>query len=273
MSGPVIHTRVAIALHTEHFFRGHRLFGELAGRESVTGLVALAVSGRRLDPAACAMLDDLAVVTSVADPRIWPLKMSRVLASYGSVVLGCFGASLCLEELIIGPWSGGLAARWLSDLAGELGPRVGDDDAVRDAVRQRLARGERIPGFGVPLREFDERLVALRACVERRGRSNGRHWALMDSVIRTVRDGQGPEPNTNLGIAAVTLDLGFEPDEISPLMVFMSQILFIANALEGAQQRSAFLRDMPREHVRYVGAPPRESPRALASRERVPARR
>lgn len=264
MSDPVIRTRVAAELGSEHLFHGYRVFAELAGAETFSGLTALAIVGRRLDEAERLVLDDIACVMALADPRVWPLKISRVLASYGSFVLGCFAGSLCLEEAVIGPWSCGLAARVLSDFATELGPRVGDDDSVRDAVRQRLARDERLPGFGVPLRNVDERLVALAACMKRRGRDEMPNWKLMVGVSDALRRSHGLEPNIAMGLAAAALDLGFAPDEIGPLMVSLLQPTFIANALEGAQQQSAFLREMPREHVRYVGAPPRTSPRALA---------
>lgn len=265
MTAAVIRTRVAVALEDDHIFRGFRVFAELAGRETFAGLTALAVIGRPIEAEDLGVIDDIACVMCVADPRIWPLKMSRVLASYGGFVLGSFGANLCLEEALIGPWSCGGAAQVLSEIASEVGPRTSDGEAVRAAVLRRVEQGERLPGFGVPLRDADERLVALRACLRRRGRDGRPAWQLMETLSDSMRSARGLEPNIAMGLAAAALDLGVRPEHVAPLMVCLLQPTFAANAREGAEQRSAFLRDMPREHVEYVGAPPRTSPRARAS--------
>ncbi len=67
---PVIKTHVAWAGWDEHQYRGHRVFAELAGSTSLSGLISIAVSGRRLSPDDERVLDDLAVCLAVAEPRI-----------------------------------------------------------------------------------------------------------------------------------------------------------------------------------------------------------
>jgi hypothetical protein len=70
----------------------NRYFGfpvpDLLGDETLTGLVALAVGARRLPAAEREVLDDIAVAMTLADPRIWPLKMTRLVASYGGGLAG-----------------------------------------------------------------------------------------------------------------------------------------------------------------------------------------
>ena len=51
MTLPVIPTRSAHWGWDEHQYFGHAVFGELAGNESLTGMVALSVLGRRLERA------------------------------------------------------------------------------------------------------------------------------------------------------------------------------------------------------------------------------
>ena len=44
------------------------------------------------------MLDDLAVILSgAADPRIWPLKITRLVGSYGGTIAGFVAGQLCTE--------------------------------------------------------------------------------------------------------------------------------------------------------------------------------
>ena len=45
----------------DHRYFGYAAFGELLGQESLTGLNALSILGRRLPPDVCAVLDDAAV--------------------------------------------------------------------------------------------------------------------------------------------------------------------------------------------------------------------
>jgi hypothetical protein len=74
------------------------------------------------------------------------------------------------------------------------------------------------------------------------------------------------EPNIGVGTAAVCLDMGFTPHEISWLAVSLCQVPFIANAVEGAAQKPDVLRRLPDEAIRYIGAAPRVSPRETARR-------
>jgi len=72
---PKLRTRSAHWGYEEHQYFGHAVFAELRGKESLSGLTALSVLGRRLSREACALLDEAAVCLTLADPRIWPLKL------------------------------------------------------------------------------------------------------------------------------------------------------------------------------------------------------
>jgi len=68
-------------------------------------------------------------------------------------------------------------------------------------------------------------------------------------------------PNIVLGIAAALLDMQFSQCEIGPMSTVLFQHMFTANAVEGAQQSSSVLRELPDECVCYIGQPSRVSPR------------
>ena len=259
-----LRTRVAHAGWADHRLRHRWLFGEVLGRVNLTRLTVLALTGRELDGDAAAMVDDLAVVTSVAEPRIWPLKVARLVASYGGTMAGFAAGCLWADQARVGFWTSGRAAASLVALAEALGDGAGDPDRVAAEVRRRLTRGEVIVGFGVPFRDEDERVVALRRQVQARGRDAGRYWTLLEHLAAAMRAERGVGVNIGLGLGAVLLDLDFEPEAISVLAVGLGHHTFLANAHEGAVQGAPALRHLPEEAVAYVGADPRPSPRAAA---------
>ena len=58
----------------------------------------------------------------------------------------------------------------------------------RDQIEERLAAGARFHGFGVPFRPSDERVTALRACLERRAYRGGRYWQLMQEIEAVLNE-------------------------------------------------------------------------------------
>ncbi|HEY1697729.1 MAG TPA: hypothetical protein VGG39_36465 [Polyangiaceae bacterium] len=262
----MISTRVAKHLYGENLYFGHRSLGDLLGTESMTGLVAMGVAGAQPTREQREVLDAIAVIVNSADPRIWPLKLTRLVSSYGSVMAGYCAGQLAVEGERIGYWVTGYAAAALAELRTAVGDRIDDDAAVDACVRALVARRGRVLGFGVPLRPSDERMDALSAYAQARGLDRGVHWRLMDALAGHLEKDKGVPRNICIGLAAVLLDMGYAPEQTSRLAHFLSQSVFVANACEAATQQSPEMQRLPPEHVEYAGAPRRESPRALARR-------
>lgn len=258
---PPLPTRVGQARHGDNHFFGMSVSAELAGSETVTGLIALSIAGRRMAPEERAVLDDVAVVMTVADPRIWPLKLTRVLSAYGSALPALAAANLCIERAHIGHFTTGIAAQNLVELAAASTER----GTVAEAVEGMLARGGRFMGFGVPFRPRDERVESLRGCLRARGRTDLPYWRLFESLCEVMLERKALAPNIGLAVAAACLDLGFSPREISLLAVALGQTDYLANVVEGASQAPEVLRELPPHTVRHVGRAPRKSPRFLAA--------
>lgn len=259
-----IPTRVGWAGWNEHFHFGHRVFAELAGSESYTGLLALAVTGRRFSRSECDMLDDFAATMTIAEPRIWPMKVTRLVASYGRTVPAALAGTLCFESHLIGPWTTRETATLLMELM-ELAGANAPESAIEAATLELMAHHPRLIGFGVPFRAVDERVVALADCVARRGRDTLPYWSMSQRMWATVRESRQLEPNISAALAAAGLDLGLTPDELAPLTVALLQNIFWANAVEGARQAPAVLRRLPDDRVEYVGTKARKSPRSPPS--------
>jgi len=260
-------TRTAHWGWDEHRYFGHRVFEELAGKETLTGLTVLSVLGRRLSPDETGVVDDAACTLTLADPRIWPLKLTRLVAAYGATLPAAAAGLLSEEDARIGPWTGARAAELLVELRAAIGERVDDQAFVREVVHAYLAQHRFVWGFGTPFRGRDERLVALRECMRRRGRDALAHWRLMDAISDVVVEARGTQPNMGMGFAAAFLDLALSPHQVGALASAVMQHMFMAHAVEGSAQ-GASLRELPERYVAFAGRAPRLSPRAEDAQSR-----
>jgi hypothetical protein len=260
-----ISTRVAHAGWNEHRFFGFSVFDEIAGVESSAGLAALSVTGRRLSAEKSRVLDDIAGVLTVADPRIFPLKVTRILSSYGSAIPAFVAGFVYFGESFLGPRAAANAAEMLVGLRRNLKNRRFPGEGRKRALEEALAGYIRIPGFGIPFRSRDERVLALERLIARRRRNELVFWRLQELVVGIVRKQRNLEPNVSLLVAAASLDLGLAPEDIVPLYAVLNANAFVANAVEGARDPQPCLRSLPVSRVEYSGSPPRQTPRASTS--------
>jgi hypothetical protein len=248
----------------EHRYFGHRVFEELTGKQSLTGIVALSVLRRTLPAEDIAVLDDMAGVVTLADPRIWPLKLTRLIASYGAAIPAVAAGLLMEEGARIGPSTGVGAAELLQRFHQRIGERVEDRAHVRAVVMEHLQEHSFVWGFGTPYRSRDERFIAFRECMRRRGRDQLPYFRTMEAVAEVVRAERNAEPNIGSAVAAVSLDLGLTPFEVGVLSTVMMQHMFFGHAVDEASAPNPVLTKLPDEYVRYRGRKPRTSPRAAA---------
>jgi hypothetical protein len=253
-------TRTAHWGWDEHRYFGHRVFEELTGNESLTGLLALSILGRRVSIEERDVLDDAAAALTLADPRIWPLKLTRVVAAYGGSIAALAAGVVMQTRARIGPWAVLEGARALKELHDALAGSP-DPERVRYVVQDHLASHGFVWGFGTPFRPRDERLIAFRVRMCARGRDRMPYWTTMDAITVVLREARHVEPNVGIALAAVLLDMGLTVDQIGALVVGLTQHMFFAHAVEGATSTGP-LRKMPDEYVTYRGTGPRESPRA-----------
>lgn len=253
-------TKVAWLVDDDHLWFGLSVGHQLCSRTSFGELMTMAVHGKRLEPEQVGVIDDVATVLTAADPRIWPMKIIRVAASYGRPSPAMAVGHLVLQTSLLGPATSGQAARYLLELDDST------DAALRSGVEGLLARDRRLAGFGVAFRDEDERLRMLRECMSRRGRTGLRFWQLGERMARIVMELRSTRPNIGLGTAAALLDIGLEPEAIRMLTLGLSEHMRLGNAVEGARQAPELLQRLPLSDVRYDGASPRVSPRARAAR-------
>lgn len=258
---PTILTRVALA-GRQHQFRGHSVAKELAGKEPFWSIVSLALDGPMLGANECRVLDALCSCVLAADPRFWPLKVTRLASSYGRTMAGFCAGWLIAEGAMVGFWSAGRAATFLERVREEVHTSSGSK-SVTDVVHSILEAGGPTPGFGVHFRGEDERVVVLRSQLAEYGRTEQPFWKLLSAIEAVLIDRRQLPIHVDGAIAATLLDLGFRPNQIALLsMVAGSTAQFLANAVEGAEQASPVLQQLPISALEYVGRPPRRPSRA-----------
>jgi len=263
---PIVQTHVAHWGFDEHQYFGYAVFAELLPHESLMGLNALSVLGRRLSVNDCRVLEEAALALTMADARIWPLKLTRAVASYGRAIPAAAAGLLMLQDAQIGPWPAGKAAAMLSDFHARLQRDVTPEAATREVTRYLEAHGF-LWGFGTPFRGRDERLAAFRHCIRARELDQRPHFRTFERIREAAAHLRNVEPNIVSALAAICLDMGLGVHEIGPLTTTLMQHMFFAHAVEAAREQDPPLRLLPDGHVRYAGAGPRQSPRAKAVRK------
>jgi len=252
---------------TDNRFCGAPVFAELAGSTvNSTDLLARAFGMPMLSDDDREVLRCIALAAVSPDARVWPLKMTRTLSSYGNPFAGFFGAQLGTASDRMGPGTASSSAASLAWIRA----RVGDepsDQAVAAAVTEHLASEGRIPGFGVPMRAEDERLLGLRQLLAGHPAMQRPYWRLSLQVIAAVRAGGGPPPNVVIALATLLLDLGLPAHRAGMFVTMVMAPTFAAHALEASEQDAAALQEITAVDDRTT-APRRTA--AAAAADRVP---
>jgi citrate synthase len=222
--------------------RGRDLTGDLMGRLTFTEYFHLLLTGREPTADQRYFLDLLLVaiaehgmmptnvaarMTLAADPGSLQGAVAAGILGCGPVILGTTEACAPLLE----PAQTQVAA-------GQAPAAVAVDHAR--AVR---AAGERMPGFGHPVhRPLDPRAERILDLADERGVS-GSHVALARSFRDAVNEAWGRPltMNVSMPIAAVMLDLGFEPAAVKSVPILARTAGLLAHLAEERAQPVGFL--------------------------------
>lgn len=256
----VVTSLARAALETAHF-RGYDVMEELLG-EDHWSMVSLALGGRRLTPEECSLCELLGNVGGIGDPRIWPLKVTRLIGSYGRRYAAIAAAYAFLDEAPLGPNPVRDTAHFFYDAVRDCSSAEDDAAAIARAIDERIASGRPVPGFGVAGRGVDERNVALERKVRERAPSPGRFWRIYRAASDHALASHSLQSNFAATSACIGLDVGIEPDVMDMFVSIVVYWSFAANAIEAPRESPEILRRLPPEAVRWVGSPPRTSPRA-----------
>ena len=166
----------------------------------------------------------------------------RVAASARADLYACLSAGLAAAS---GPLHGGSCDRveaLVREAARAASPRA--------FVRERLRRGEALPGMGHPLYpEGDPRArLCSSAAAGARSPARSARWRTLTGVLDAARDLGLPPPSVDFGLVAVALALRLPRGTAASLFVIGRAAGWVAHALE--QREAGFLL---RPRARYVG--------------------
>jgi hypothetical protein len=257
-------TRLGHAGTEDYEIRGKQLYRDFRGRSSFWQLVAFGACGLELSDADSELLDTLATCAYVPDPRVWPFKFARLMAAYGNTLTG-FGMGIqVVDSDILGVRIATRAGQMLYELEQTLS--ASNDAESSTVMSEFFKKIVRIPGFGVPARNRDERVTAFRLSLRERPLAARKFLQTAAQASDFVKRTRDLESNIAFWVAAACMDIGCSVENIQPIATLLGVMPMLATAHEGAQQDSPLMRALPADASRYVGRPPRESPRKLAAR-------
>jgi len=218
-------SRIAQAYPDRVEVRGRDLTSDLMGRLSFTEYFHLLLTGEEPTEDERFFLDLLLV--AIAEHGMMPTNVAArmTLAAdpgslHGAVAAGILGAG----PVILG--TAEECARLLE---------AGGDP--KEIVRELLASGRKIPGFGHPVHKpVDPRAERILELADARG-VGGRHVAL----ARALRDELGLAMNVSMPIAAVMLDLGFPAVSVKAVPILARTASLLAHLVEEQEQSIGFL--------------------------------
>jgi hypothetical protein len=232
----------------------------------IWNLCSMAIRGPQLDATDIGIMNDIATCHLAADPRLPPMKLLRLASAYGGYIsaLGAFYAAQ--DHVSIGLAMARRCAKFLYNLCSDLeqANAVEDDAALEQTLISRRQQRVRLDGYGVPVRAVDERAAALMRCVVRRNRDKGVYYRLMLRCNQILTRLYRLPVNLAGVLAAISLDIGFTPEQLHAMSIPFTIAPFLANIAEGSQQAPSLLQCLPTEVIAYAGPPPRLSPRSIA---------
>jgi citrate synthase len=232
-------SRIAQAYPDRVEVRGRDLTGDVLGRLGFTEYFHLLLTGREPTEDESFFLDVLLVsiaehglmpsnvaarMTLAADPESLQGAVAAGILGAGPVVLG--SSEDCARLLAQGVASGGEPAA-----------------VARDIARGIHEAGGRIPGFGHPVhRPVDPRAERILELADERGVS-GPNVALARALRDAVADTwERPLPmNVSMAIAAVLLDLGYQPDVAKAVPILARTASLLAHLAEERESPTGFL--------------------------------
>jgi citrate synthase len=168
---------------------------------------------------------------------------ARVTASTGADLYACLASAL---HTLSGGLHGGASARVEALLR-----EITRPSAATTVLRERLARGELIPGFGHPLYpRGDPRAKALFALAERataHARRRAPDSAKLDALCAAMARAGHPGPNLDVGLVAVSSALGLPLGAAAALFAIGRIAGWVAHILEQRNQHYVL-----RPRARYV---------------------
>jgi citrate synthase len=215
-------------------YRGYE-FGDVVDELDFGGAAFLLARGNAPSPAEARVFN--ALLVSVIDHGISPSQaVTRYTTASGSPIQAAVGAGV----LTIGDYHGGAGEIIATLLDDYLDARTDEslETVADELVTSRLDIGERVPGYGHPEHPDGDPRTSVLLKVARENDIIGEYTELALAVEESLAAHAGRELQLNINgiVAALLLDLGFDPTFARPLVIISRVPGLIAHALEEADR-------------------------------------
>ena len=222
--------------------RGRDLTGDVMGRLSFTEYFHLLLTGREptadqrffLDLLLVAIAEHGMMPTNVAARMTLSADPGSLQGAVAAGILGCGPVILGTAEA---------CAQLLEEARQKVAAGAEPAAVAADMARAVHAAGGKMPGFGHPVhRPLDPRAERILELADERGVS-GPHVMLARSFHDAVAEAWGKPltMNVSMPIAAVMLDLGFEPAAVKSVPILARTAGLLAHLAEERQAPIGFL--------------------------------
>ena len=234
--------------------RGHDL-NNLIDDISFAGMMFLMLQGRKPNPDQTRVLEAL-LVASMEHGIAPPSMVARCFASYGTSIQAAVSSGINA----FGDRMGGLGeqmAKFMVDALMDLtSGQVPSDEKLQNRaaklISDIIARGERVPRFGIPLHKADPRAIKILEVAKQYGTFGlyGRFSEAMEEELAKARGGRHVPMNLDGVVAAIILDLGFNWRSTRMFLVTPRSVSFGAHFLDEQEQNSTW-RHIPADRIEY----------------------
>lgn len=255
-------TKVALAGYGSIDVRGREMLGGDEHEHHYWSMFSIGLGHRELTERECKMLDVFGNVSSIGDPRLWPFRATRLVAVFGDIYLATATATLFNSRGGLAQPATGRAMRQMKAMREELG-----DDSTLEEVKafltEMLERKEIISGYNVVARPTDERHDFMKPYLMENGFYEEPYLKQTLKIDQAMWELREIRPNNVSHLAAIYLDLGFEPSQGEAMMLAGWSWAVAANAVEVIDDGDySGLKRLPDEFVTWKGKEDRISPRA-----------
>ena len=213
--------------------RGYNLT-DLIGCTTFSEMLWLVTMGE-LPPAEVARVMDAVLVSAVENGAQAPCVMAaRTIASCGAPITTAMAAGALSISKYHGGAVEGTMRQWVAIRDEVRGGSASLEEACRLAVEARLARRERIEGFGSRVhKEIDPRVEKLFRITREAGFDGG-YLDLALAVERALEAKTGKKLPLNIdgAYAAILCELGFQPELANALFLLSRSVGIMAHARE-----------------------------------------
>ena len=231
--------------------RGHDL-NDLIDELSFAGMMFLMLQGRKPTPEQTKVLDAL-LIASMEHGIAPPSMISRCYASYGTSIQAAVGAGITAFGDRMGGLGEQLAKLMVDTLADARDPDETElQSRAAQVVADYKARGERVPGYGIPLHGEDPRAPKVLAVAREQG-THGTFCRFAEAIGDELAKARGGKPvpmNLDGVSAAVILDLGFSWRSTRLFLLTPRSVSMGAHFLEEQEQDSTW-RHIPADQIEY----------------------